>query len=215
MSNLQEVLSSTSLDPTLLTLVVIGLALLLVTLIYALVALLLRRIAPNWIGFIVIPLQLGALIGTVRLIVETIDPGITVVWPALVCLIVVAAAIVPGNLISDGIAFLRIRTLTYYRVGDKVTLAGKQSGRVTAIYPFSTMLRTREHERLRMSNSRVVMSSIVVHRRRAAADLFPDTSSAMARRQAINVLQRRSAPLPQLNKRPALGARSTRSLVRK
>jgi hypothetical protein len=212
---LVETLSSTAIDPTLLTLAVIGVTLLLVTLIYALVALLLGRVSPNWIGPIVIPLQLGLLIGQARLIVETINPGITVVWPALVCLILVAAAIVPGNVISDGIAFLRIRGLKYYQVGDRVTLAGKQSGRVTALYPFSTMLRTPKHERVRISNSRVVVSPIVVHRRGAATDLSSDANNAMARRLTLTIMQRRPGLLPPLNKRSVLGATSTHSLVGK
>lgn len=215
MNNLQAVLNIVPLHPPLLTLVVLGLALLLLPAIHALVTLLLRRGAPSWVDGVSLLLQLGLLIGAGVLIVRYIDPGVVVVWPALLGLTLLAAACVPGNLISDGIAFLRIRGLHHCRVGDWVRLAGGQTGSVMTIGLLSTLVQAPTGELVRMGNSRVLGKAIVLRNSPAGSVAPAGLSDVEAGSGQAGVGPGQARPLPPLGKRPPLGARSILSFARK
>lgn len=210
MNLLLEILRSAPIDITWLTLLVIGTAVLLISGLRAVLSFLLRRIAPAWIGRVAVPLQLAILAGAGFLIVDVIDPGLVVVWPSLLALTVTAAAVVPGNLVSEGVAYARIRLLTYYRVGDWVTLAGDQTGRVTAIDPFSTMVRTETRDRVRIGNSRVLSRPIALHRAQETAQIGDGWKS-----MPVPTIERGQGPLPRLSKRPSLGSTSAQVLKRR
>ncbi len=149
--------------PIVVTIVVIGLAIILVSMMRRMVTLALRHIAPRWIDRTTILLQVAVLVGELAIIVSFIAPGWLVVLLAGLTLALVAAALFPGNPISDSVAFLRIRGLRYYRVGDWVTVAGDRYGYVVAIRPRSTLLQTPTQEQVRLYNSFVVGAPIIVH----------------------------------------------------
>ena len=169
--------------------------------------------APNqfveaWVARLLLPLQLAILIGAGLLIVNVIAPDGPMVWPSLLALTVIAAALAPGNLISEGIAYARIRLLTYYDVDDWVTLVGNQTGRVTAILPLETVLRTATGDWVRIGNSQVLRTPIVQHD-------SPRWAEGSGWEAALLPRSRRQGPLPRLSKRLWHGATSVQALVRK
>lgn len=210
MNLLLEILRSAPIDTTWLTLIVIGMAVLLISGLRALLTFLLRRIAPAWIGRVAVPLQLVILAGAALLIVDVIEPRLVVVWPSLLALTVTAAAVIPGNLVSESVAYARIRLFCYYRVGDWVTLAGDQTGRVTAIGPFSTAVHTDSRDRVRIGNSRVLSMPIALHRAQEMAQTEDGWKTF-----ALLAPARGQGPLPRLSKRPLLGSTSALALKRR
>jgi small-conductance mechanosensitive channel len=215
LQDLLQTLLAAPIDPVFLALILVGIGLLLVTLARGLVALLLRRFAPGWVEWVTIVIQLALLGGQMLLVAEWVAPRSDVIWQMILGLTLIAAAIVPGNLISDGVAFLRIRGLGYYRVGDWVTIDEEHTGRITAIHPLSTMIRTQERDRVRISNSKVIGMSIVLHRSQAATDNLPSIGTfAQKRRRRSEADGPRSDALPKisLTKRPSMGTASTKSL---
>lgn len=206
-------LLETSIDPPILALMLVGVGLLLVSLARGIVTLLLRRMAPNWVEWVSAVVQLGLLAGQMLLIADWVAPNSDLLWQTILGLTLIAAAIVPGNPISDGVGFVRIRGLGYFSVGDWVTLANEQTGRVTAIYPFSTMVRTRERGRVRISNSKVVAAPIVLHRSQAATENALAAGSAnrpFPKKFPTGVLRHGEAPSSPLRKRPPMGSQSTK-----
>ncbi len=155
LENLQTFFSA-QMYPIVIALAVIALAFVLVSIMRRAVTLLLGPIAPHWIDRVTILLQAAVLVGELALIVNFIKPGLSVLWPASLLLALVAAALLPGNPISDSVAFLRIRGLGYYRVGDRVTIAGDKYGCVVAIRPLSTLLQMPTQACVSLSNSTVV-----------------------------------------------------------
>ena len=212
MNLILEILRSAPIDTTWLTLIVIGTAVLLSSVLRALLTFLLGGIAPAWIGRVAVPLQLAILGGAVFLVVDVIAPGMVVVWPALLVLTLAAAAIIPGNLVSEGVAYARIRLLMYYRVGDWVTLAGDQTGRVTSIDPFGTLVRTKTRDRVRIGNSRVLSMPIALHR---AQKMSQAQDKDGWKSLDVSTVARGQGPLPRLSKRPSLGSTSTQALKRR
>ena len=209
-----------------LTLIVIGAALLLTNVLPRLLTFGRQRfIAPRaegpallsvggaWVAPMIISLQLAILAGAGLLIVNVIAPEVTTVWPSLLALTVIAAAIVPGNLISEGIAFARIRLLTSYHVDDWVTVVGSQTGQVTTIHLLGTVLRTATGDRVQIGNSRVLAHPIVVHRAPPLAEGSREEATLPLPGWDPN--RPPQGPLPRLSKRSLLGATSIQTLVRK
>ena len=166
-----------------------------------------------WVARLLMPLQLAILLGAGLLIVNVIAPNGAdgadgaIVWPSLLALAVIAAALAPGNLISEGIGYARIRLFTYYHVGDWVTLADNQTGRVTAIHLMATALRTATGDWVWIGNSQILRRPIIQHDSlHWAAGSDQETAWLPRSRQGV---------LPRLSKRSLLGATSTHGLVRK
>jgi hypothetical protein len=127
------------------------------------VAVLLRRLAPSWIDRTTKVIQVVVLLGGLVLITGWLDGRALVALLTMLLLGLVAATLHPGNVISDGLATVRIRTSGYYRAGDSVTVANGKCGVVVAVTSFSTRLRLPTQEYLVVSNSSVVRSPILVH----------------------------------------------------
>lgn len=162
---------------------------------------------------LLMPLQLAILLGAGLLIVNVIAPDGAegadgaIVWPSLLALTVIAAALAPGNLISEGIAYARIRLFSYYHVGDWVTLADNQIGRVTAIHPLTTALRTATGDWVWIGNSQILRRPIIQH---DSSGWVEEVDQGVAR-----LPRRRQGVLPRLSKRSLLGTTSIQGLVRK
>lgn len=205
---------------------VILLALVLVSLMRRIVTLLFQRSTPQQIDRVTPLLQVMVLVGELAFVIRFIAPGWAVVLLTSFVSSLAMIALLPGNPISDSVAFLRIRGLRYYRPGDWITVADHQYGCVVAIRPLYTLLLTPTQGQLRLRNSLVVGVPIVVHRDQtpptvddsllvtpSTGVINVDKAEVLSIGSAVRMLEPplgRTAPLV---KRPVLGKISVKLLL--
>lgn len=144
------------------TLAVTAIVLLLMSVLPRLVALLFRRLTPDWIDGVTTLLLVLLLLGQVTILLRWLWPDLPYLWPLFLLLTVGIAAFLPANPISDGLAYLRLRRAAPYQVWDMITV-GKQQGQVATMRPLYTELITSTAERVRVPNSIVLRRSLIVH----------------------------------------------------
>lgn len=124
---------------------------------------LLKWSAPTWASYLSNAGQIAVILYGLFLIINVTGVIAASVLLTIVTLFTAGAALSASSLINDGLATIRILTLGYYKVGDFVSLVGDVHGQVIEINAFSTMVRTRAHDKLIVSNSDVVDDIIQVH----------------------------------------------------
>lgn len=144
------------------TLAVTAVVLLLMSVLPRLVALLFRRLTPDWLDGVTTLLLVLLLLGQVTILLRWIWPDLPYLWPLFLLLTIGIAAFLPANPISDGLAYLRLRRAAPYQIWDTITI-DKQQGQVAAVRPLYTELITATAERVRVPNSVMLRRPLVVH----------------------------------------------------
>jgi len=199
-----QTLFSPSVYPIVMALAVTVLALVLVSIMRRVVTLLLQRSAPHWVDRVTLLLQAAVLVGELAFIISFIAPSWLVVFLVSLLFALVAAALFPGNPISD---------------------------KVIAVWPLRTLLQTPQGQ-VRLHNSSVASVPILVHAdpqemlsatvNRGTVESSDSGVAWGTRRTELSKppIPHSASSIPHsvyiapLVKRPALGKRSIKSLYR-
>jgi hypothetical protein len=160
---------SSSLYTIIATLAVTAVVLLLMSVMPRLVALLFRRLTPDWIDGVTTLLLVLLLLGQGTILLRWLWPDLPYLWPLFLLVTLVIAAFLPANPLSDAIAYWRLRQDRRYQVGDRITV-GQQQGQVVALRPLYTEFITATADRVRLPNSVLLRQTQVVHSMPPATD---------------------------------------------
>jgi len=122
--------------------------------------LLLQR-APTWASFLSNVVQLLVLLAGLNLIVYVAGLNTAVILTVIAIFTAGISLALDGS-VRDLIATVKLLTFGYYKVGDVVTLTGN-TGKVTEITAFSTILETGIRDKVIIGNKEIVDTIILNH----------------------------------------------------
>ncbi|MCB0064104.1 MAG: mechanosensitive ion channel family protein [Caldilineaceae bacterium] len=122
-----------------------------------------QRFTPTWSDVIGNIAQILILLGGLIFIINYTGLLSAALILTIVTLFTAGASLSASNLISDGLATMRILTFGYYGVNDLVTVVGDIRGRVAEVNAFSTVIKTRKHDKIIISNNAIISDIIQVH----------------------------------------------------
>ncbi|MCX6044246.1 MAG: hypothetical protein NT075_03985 [Chloroflexi bacterium] len=213
--------------PILMALAITVLALVLVSNMRRIVTLLLQRSTPHWVDRVTLLLQAGVLVGELAFMLYLIASNWLVALLASLVVALVAASLLPGNPISARVALLRFHGLRYDQVGVWVTSAlrylrarlqtliqtlgrlGKRGVAHTARIGSTIQAVPMIASRLPAGNVAVMPTATDVNEKPARVE---QARPLMPPGQTFKAPLGKTAPLV---KRPALGKRSSKSLLYK
>lgn len=166
------------------TLAVTALVLLLMSVVPRLVALLFRRLPPDWIDGATTLLMVILLLGQVTIMLRWLWPNLPYLWPLLLLLTIGIAAFLPANPVSDGVAYWRLRRAAPFQLWDTITV-GAQQGQVAAMRPLYTELISPTAERVRVPNSIVLRRALVVHSQAQPATTITTAPATPSPKQSL------------------------------